>query len=126
MLLLASFAGLALLLAAVGTYGILSNSVSERQQEIGIRMALGADRGTILTLVLGRGLLLSGVGVALGLAASAALTRVLATYLFNVSPTDPWTLAGVAAVIGLVAAAACIVPAWRATRVDPLTVLRET
>ena len=123
--LLGIFAGLALVLAAVGTYGILAYLVTERKQEIGIRMALGADRGKVLRLVLGRGLLLSGIGLVIGLAASLGLTRVMATLLFNVTPTDPFTLASVAAVIALVAAAACIIPAWRATRVDPLTVLRD-
>jgi putative ABC transport system permease protein len=123
-LLLGIFAGLALMLAAVGTYGILAYLVSERKQEIGIRMALGADRGKVLGLVLGRGLLLSGVGLVIGLAASLALTRVIATLLFNVTPTDPLTLASVAGVIVLVAVAACVIPAWRATRVDPLVVLK--
>jgi ABC-type antimicrobial peptide transport system permease subunit len=123
--LLSVFAGLALLLAAVGTYGILSYLVSERKQEIGIRMALGADRGGILRLVLLRGLLLSGVGITLGLIGSLALTRVMASLLFNVQPTDPLTLSAVAGVMIVVATAACLVPALRATRVDPLTVLRE-
>jgi putative ABC transport system permease protein len=122
--LLGIFAGLALVLAAVGTYGILAYLVTERKQEIGIRMALGADRGKVLRLVLGRGLLLSGIGLVVGLAASLGLTRVIATQLFNVTPTDPATLAVVAGVIALVAAAACIIPAWRATRVDPLVVLK--
>jgi len=123
--LLGIFAGLALALAAVGTYGILSYLVSERKQEIGIRMALGADRAGILKLVLKRGLVLSVVGLVLGLAASAALTRVMSTLLFNVAPTDPLTLASVTGVMIVVAAAACIIPAWRASRVDPLVVLRE-
>ena len=122
--LLGIFAGLALMLAAVGTYGILSYLVSERRQEIGIRMALGADRGRVLSMVLGRGLLLSGLGLVLGLGASIGLTRVIATLLFNVTPTDPLTLGLVAAVIAIVAATACIIPAWRATRVDPLVVLK--
>jgi putative ABC transport system permease protein len=126
MVLLGIFAGLAMALAAVGTYGILSHSVSERQQEIGIRMALGADRAKILRLMLGRGLLLSAIGVMLGLTLSLVLTRVLGSLLYNVSPTDPLTLAGVGGVIAVVAAAACLIPAWRATRVDPLTVLRES
>jgi predicted permease len=123
-LLLGIFAGLALLLAAVGTYGILSHLVSTRQQEIGIRMALGADRSEILRLVLGRGLLLSGLGLALGLGASFGLTRLIKTMLFNVTPTDPVTLSMVAGVIAFVSIAACLVPAWRATRVDPLIVLK--
>ena len=124
--LLAIFAGLALALAAVGTYGILSYLVSERKQEIGIRMALGADRRGILKLVLSRGLLLSAIGLVLGLAASFGLTRVMRTLLFNVTPTDPLTLVLVAGVMIVVATAACFVPAWRATRVDPLVVLRDT
>jgi putative ABC transport system permease protein len=126
MLLFGIFAGVALALAAVGIYGILSHTVAERQQEIGIRMALGADRGTIISLVLGRGLLLSGVGIVLGLMGSYALARFLGTLLFNVSATDPVTLGGVAAVIAAVAATACVIPAWRASRVDPLKVLRDS
>jgi putative ABC transport system permease protein len=124
--LLGIFAGLALTLAAVGTYGILAYLVSERKQEIGIRMALGADRRGILKLILGRGLLLSGIGLVIGLAASFGLTRVLRTLLFNVTPTDPLTLASVAGVMIIVAVVACFVPAWRATRVDPLVVLRDS
>jgi predicted permease len=125
-LLLGLFAGLALVLAAVGTYGILSYLVSERKQEIGIRMALGADRRTILALVLFRGLALSGIGLVIGLGASVGLTKIMATLLFNVEPIDPVTLGSVAAVIALTAGIACLVPAWRATRVEPLTVLRES
>jgi predicted permease len=125
-LLLSIFAGLALALAAVGTYGILSYLVSQRTQEIGIRMALGADRGTILRLVMQRGLLLAVAGIGVGLAASFAATRLMASLLFNVEPTDPATLLAVALLIVVVAALACLVPAWRATRVDPLVVMRET
>jgi predicted permease len=124
-MLLGVFAGLALLLAAVGTYGVLSYLVSERKQEIGIRMALGADRARILKLVLVRGLVLSGAGLIIGLVASVGLSRVLAALLFNVAPTDPRTLAGVSAIIAMVAIIACVIPAWRATRVDPLVVLRD-
>jgi putative ABC transport system permease protein len=123
-MLLGSFAALALVLAAVGTYGVLAYLIAERHQEIGIRMALGADRARILRLVLGHGLRLSGAGLLLGLAASAALTRVLASLLFGVTPTDPATLAAVSLVIIAVAAAACLVPALRATRIDPLSALR--
>ena len=123
-LLLSIFAGLALALAAIGTYGILSYLVSQRTQEIGIRMALGADRNRILQLVMTRGLLLSAIGLALGLAGSVAATRVMGSLLFNVTPTDPITLVVVAALIVLVAAVACLVPALRATRVDPLVVMR--
>jgi putative ABC transport system permease protein len=125
-LLLSIFAALALALAAVGTYGILSYLVSQRTQEIGIRMALGADRATILRLVMRRGLLLAVAGIGVGLAASFAATRLMASLLFNVEPTDPATLAAVAAIIVVVATLACLVPAWRATRVDPLVVMRET
>jgi ABC-type antimicrobial peptide transport system permease subunit len=124
-LLLVVFAGLALLLAAVGTYGILSYIVSERRQEIGIRMALGADRGTVLAMVLRQGLLLTGVGLAAGFAGSLLLTRALASLLFNIRPNDPATLAGVAGLIAVVAFFACFIPARHATRVDPLIVLRE-
>jgi predicted permease len=124
-LLLGVFAGLALLLAAVGTYGILSYLVSERRQEIGIRMALGADRAAILRTVLTRGLVLGAAGLVIGLGASFGLTRVLRTLLFNVTPTDPLTLVSVSVVIAAVATLACLIPALRATRVDPLTVLRQ-
>jgi predicted permease len=123
-LLLGLFAGLALALAAVGTYGILSYLVAERQQEIGIRMALGADRAEILRMVLMRGLILSVIGLVGGLVGALGLTRVIKTLLYNVTPTDPLTLGIVAGVIGIVAVAACFVPAWRATRTDPMIVLR--
>ena len=125
MLLLSIFAGLALALAAIGTYGILSYLVSQRTQEIGIRMALGADRTKILQLVMTRGLMLSAIGLVLGMAGSIAATRVLSTLLFNVTPTDPPTLAIVAGLIVVVAVVACLVPALRATRVDPLVALRQ-
>ena len=124
-LLLGIFAGLALALAAVGTYGILSYIVSERMQEIGIRMALGADRSEILKLVLRRGVILSIIGLVLGLAGAAGLTRVMRTLLFDVTPTDPATLAGVAVVIAVVSTIACFIPSWRASRVNPLTVLKR-
>jgi predicted permease len=123
--LLAGFATLALLLAAIGTYGVLSYVVAERRREIGIRMALGARRETVLRGVLGQGLAITGTGLALGLAGALALTRLMKTMLFEVRPGDPATLVGVASVITLVAAVACLVPAYRATRVDPLTALRE-
>jgi predicted permease len=123
--LLAILAGLALALAAVGTYGILAYLVAERRQEIGIRMALGADRSKILSLVLGRGLVLSIAGVIAGLGASIGLTRLMRTMLFNVEPTDPLTLTSVAGVVILAALVACLVPAWRATRVDPNATLRQ-
>jgi len=122
--LLGVFAALALVLAAVGTYGILSYLVTQRQQEIGIRMALGAARGGVLWLVLRQGLLLAGVGLAGGLIGALAGAKYLQTLLFGVSPTDPPTLVLVSVVILGTAFIACLIPALRATRVDPLTVLR--
>jgi predicted permease len=124
--LLAIFAGLALALAAIGTYGILSYSVSERTREIGIHMALGATRGSVLGMILGQGLRLTIIGLVTGLIASFGLTRLLQAQLFNVKPTDPATLTGVAVFIAIVAFIACFVPAQRATRVDPMVTLRES
>jgi predicted permease len=123
--LLGMFAALALLLAAVGTYGILAYTVTERRKEIGIHMALGATRGNVLGRILGQGLRLTGLGLVVGLAASFGLTRLLQTQLFNVKPTDPATMASVAAFIALAALIACYIPASRATRVDPMIVLRD-
>jgi putative ABC transport system permease protein len=123
--LLAIFAGLALVLAAIGTYGILSYAVTERRQEIGIRMALGASRGSVLGMILRHGVVLAGVGLILGLGASALLTRFLQAQLFNVRPIDPVTMAAVSLFISIVAVVACLVPAHRATRVDPMIVLRQ-
>jgi predicted permease len=124
--LLAIFAGLALALAAIGTYGILSYSVTERTKEIGIHMALGATRGSVLGMILGQGMRLTMVGLAAGLVASFGLTRLLQAQLFNVKPTDPATLTAVAAFIAVIAFVACYVPAQRATRVDPMVTLRES
>jgi predicted permease len=119
------FAALALLLAAIGTYGVLSYLVTERRREFGIRMALGAKREALLRSVLGYGLKLTGIGLAAGLAGALALTRLMETLLFEVRPTDPVTLVSVAAMITLVAIIASFVPAHRATRVDPIAALRE-
>jgi putative ABC transport system permease protein len=124
-MLLGIFGGLALVLAAVGTYGVLSYLVSQRSQEIGIRMALGADRTAMLVLVLRQGLILAGVGLVLGVAGAMAAGRLMRTLLFNVSPLDPMTLGVVTIVMTVVALFACLVPALRATRVDPLTTLRQ-
>ncbi|HVD92114.1 MAG TPA: ABC transporter permease [Vicinamibacterales bacterium] len=124
--LLAIFAGLALALAAIGTYGILSYSVTERTKEIGIHMALGATRGSVLGMILGQGMRLTMVGLVAGLVASFGLTRLLQAQLFNVKPTDPATLTAVAAFIAVIAFVACYVPAQRATRVDPMVTLRES
>jgi putative ABC transport system permease protein len=123
--LLGGFAGLALLLAAIGTYGVLSYMVTERRREIGIRMALGAERGSVLGQVLKQGLLLAGIGVVAGLAGAFGLTRLVASLLFGVRPTDPLTIAAVVGTITAVAAAASLLPAWRASRVDPIVVLRD-
>jgi predicted permease len=123
--LLGGFAGLALLLAAIGTYGVLSYMVAERRREIGIRMALGADQGTVLGAVMKQGLVLTTIGIAVGLAGAFALNRLIASLLFGVQPTDPITIAGVVATITLVAALACWLPAWRASRLDPNIVLRD-
>ncbi len=123
--LIGAFAGLALLLAAIGTYGVLSYMVTERRREIGIRMALGADQGSVLQEVLKHGLLLTMVGLVAGLAGAFALNRLIASLLFGVQPTDPTTLVAVVATITLVAAIACVLPAWRASRVDPIVVLRD-
>jgi predicted permease len=123
--LLGTFAGLALLLAAVGTYGILAYTVTERRKEIGIHMALGATRQNVMNKILGQGLRLTIVGLIVGLAGAFGLTRLLQAQLFNVKPTDPTTMASVAGFITLVALIACYIPAARATRVDPMVVLRD-
>jgi len=123
--LLGLFAALALALAAVGTYGILAYTVSQRRKEIGIHMALGATRSTVLRMVLGQGLRFTLVGLAVGIAAAFGLTRLLQTQLFNVRPSDPATIASVAVFIALVAMVACLIPANRAARVDPMVVLRD-
>jgi putative ABC transport system permease protein len=125
MQLFVGFAALALLLAAIGTYGVLSYLVTERRREIGIRMALGATREAVLRSVLGYGLKLTCIGLLAGLAGALVLTRLMETLLFEVRPTDPGTLVSVAAVITCVAVIACLVPAHRATRVDPIAALRE-
>jgi predicted permease len=123
--LLGLFAGLALALAAVGTYGILAYTVSQRRKEIGIHMALGATQATVLKMVLGQGLRLTGIGLVAGIAGAIAVTRVLQAQLFNVRATDPLTMASVAAFIAIVASVACLIPANRAARVDPMVVLRD-
>jgi putative ABC transport system permease protein len=122
---LGAFAALALVLACVGIYGLLSYLVSQRTQESGLRMALGAQSSHILVNVVSRGLSLAIVGVAIGLAAAAALTRLLETLLFGVSARDPLTFFAVSATLLFVAVAASFIPARRAMRVEPVTALRN-
>jgi len=123
-LLLGIFASLALVLAVIGTYGVISYSVAQRTHEIGVRVALGAQPRDIIRMVLGEGALLAGVGVAAGIGGALTLTRFLRSLLFEVNPTDPVTLVAVAILLTLVALAACYIPARRAMKVDPMVALR--
>jgi ABC-type lipoprotein release transport system permease subunit len=122
--LLGSFGVLGLLLALIGIYGVLSYSVAQRTSEIGIRMALGASRADTLCMIVGEGMVLTGIGMAIGLAGALALTRVLQDFLFETKPNDPLTFVGVAAALALAALVACYIPALRATRVDPVSAMR--
>ena len=124
MILLGCFAALALILSAIGIYGVISYLAAQRTQEIGIRMALGAQRTQVLGMVLGQGLRVAMLGVAIGLTAALGLTRLIATMIFGVKPHDPLTFTGVAALLTLVALGASYLPALRATRVDPVMALR--
>jgi putative ABC transport system permease protein len=125
MLLLSIFAGLALLLAAVGIYGVIGYSVSQRTQEIGIRMALGAPRAAVLRMVVGQAMTLVLVGMATGAAGAWLLSRLMQKLLFGVTATDPVTFLAVSVLLGLVAALAAAVPGLRASRVDPVIALRS-
>ncbi len=125
MILLAVFAAVALLLASVGIYGVVSYIVGQRTQEIGIRIALGAQQIQVMRWVMNAGARMALIGVACGLAAALALTRLMATLLYGVSAVDPLTFATVAVLLMAVALAACYIPAWRAMRVDPIVALRH-
>jgi putative ABC transport system permease protein len=124
-ILLALFAGTAMLLTVVGLYGVIAYLVGRRVREIGIRMALGAERTDILRLILAQGMKPVAVGGGLGLIASFALTRLMKSLLFGVSATDPLTFAIIAVLLTVVALLACWIPARRATKIDPLTALRQ-
>ena len=125
MVLVGAFAGVALALAIVGVFGVLSYTVTQQAPEFGIRMALGASAQRVLWLVMGRGMVPVAVGVALGVGGALALSRFVGGLLFGVTPTDPVTLGAVTLVLVATAATAAYVPARRATRVDPVRVLRE-
>jgi putative ABC transport system permease protein len=124
--LLSAFAGLALLLAVVGVYGVLSFMVAERKREIGIRLAIGATRGSVVWLVMKQGLVIVAIGLVLGLAGALSVNRLFASLLFAVAPTDSQTIASVTFVVTIVAVFACGLPAWRASRLNPNVVLRES
>jgi putative ABC transport system permease protein len=123
--LLTLFGGIALLLSAVGIYGVMAYTVSQRVHEIGIRMALGAAPKHVLKLIVTRGMLLVLIGIAVGLASALALTRVMSSLLFSVSATDPLTFTGVVVLLTGVALGACLVPARRAIKIDPMSALRH-
>jgi putative ABC transport system permease protein len=124
MTLLAIFAGAALLLAAVGIYGVIAYSVTQRTQEIGIRMALGAQRGDVLRMVIRQAVTLAGIGILLGAAGAVLLARLMTDLLFGIEPFDPATFVAVSAALAAVALGARYVPGRRATRVDPVVALR--
>jgi putative ABC transport system permease protein len=125
MVLFAAFAGVALVLAAAGIYGVLSGAVTERTREIGVRTALGASRGSILGMVARQGMTLTALGAVIGLAGAVLASQVIVTLLFGISRLDPITYVGVLSLLLTVAAVACGVPAWRAARIDPAITLRE-
>jgi putative ABC transport system permease protein len=125
MMLLSLFSGIALVLASVGIYGLMSYSVAQRARELGVRIALGAARRDVLRLVLRQGMSLALIGIVVGLAAALALSRVIASQLYGIHPGDPATMLLVAGLLAVTALTANLIPAWRATRVDPAVILRE-
>jgi len=125
MLLLGMFAVLAMTLAVVGIYGLMSYSVSQRSHEIGLRMALGSETSRVIRMVIREGLALSGLGVAMGIGYAIAMTRVMSGLLFGIAPTDPLTYAALSLLLITVTVVACYIPARRASRVDPLVALRH-
>jgi len=125
MLLLGLFAATALALSAIGIYGVMAYFVSQRTREIGIRMALGASPGDVVRMVLEQGVRLAAAGVVAGIAGALAITRVISTLLYGIGPRDPGTLVALSAALTVVALVACYVPARRATRVDPMSALRN-
>jgi len=123
-ILLSGFAGVALLLAAIGIFGVVSYTVSQRTREIGIRMALGADRGDVLKIVVRQGVTLTLIGLAIGLAGTLATGRLLSSLLFETEPNDPLTMISISLLLAAVAITASVIPARRAIKVDPLIALR--
>jgi ABC-type antimicrobial peptide transport system permease subunit len=124
MKLIGLFAGVGLVLAAVGLYGVMSYSIARRTHEIGVRMALGAHHTDVLRIVLKKGLMLISIGLAIGVVGALALTRVLGSLLYDVASTDPVTFVAVSLMLMVVGLAACYIPARRAARIDPMTALR--
>ncbi len=125
MMLLTAFAGLALLLASVGIYGVLSYAVAQRKRELGLRLALGADRSKLTRMVIVQGMRMAGIGLAIGAVAALGLARLMANLLYGVTAGDPRTFAGVIVLLGCVSLLACYLPAARAARMDPMQALRE-